>query len=253
MEGRRGPSIDVLLGVGEGLGESGRCVAEADDRPRWEGLTTRDVRVDGDRARIGIGLEPRGVGVVGELASELMTAVLEEVRMEWPRGMGVGVSGGLGRSSLGRVGVVKVSDNALFVKRREGEDGDDGIAGGLDLVARCREEILEFESACPFIRLSRLGIKGAGALTSLFCGCKLALLDLSREGDTRAALKLEEEAGTADCDFGEGNAWDERCRAGDDIDPWRKEGVMKLDKPALRTLSCLSGLGASLSAGGAGG
>jgi hypothetical protein len=47
----------------------------------------------------------------------------------------------------------------------------------------------------------------------------------------------EEDAGTADCDFGEGMAWDDKCNAGVDIVACRNEGVTKLVRPPDRTLS----------------
>lgn len=54
----------------------------------------------------------------------------------------------------------------------------------------------------------------------------LDLRGLSRVGETSASLLEEEEAGIADRDFGEGIGCEERCRAGDDIDPCLRDGVM---------------------------
>lgn len=57
-----------------------------------------------------------------------------------------------------------------------------------------------------------------------------------RAGETRAGLVDEDEAGIAGCDLGDGRACEERWRAGDDTDPWRSDGVIKLVNPARRTL-----------------
>jgi hypothetical protein len=50
-------------------------------------------------------------------------------------------------------------------------------------------------------------------------GCKLECLVRSRVGVTRTSLLDEDEAGMAGRDLGEGNACDERCREGEDIEP----------------------------------
>jgi hypothetical protein len=68
-DGLRASSIEgrLAFGVGEGLLDSGRCDAEAETMPRVDvGLTTR-VRVEGERALIG--LMPLRVGVTAVLSS----------------------------------------------------------------------------------------------------------------------------------------------------------------------------------------
>jgi hypothetical protein len=40
----------------------------------------------------------------------------------------------------------------------------------------------------------------------------------------------------ANCDEGDDISWDERWRAGEDMDAWRRDGVAKLVNPAWRDL-----------------
>lgn len=54
-------------------------------------------------------------------------------------------------------------------------------------------------------------------------------------GVTSASTAEDDDAGTIDCDFGDGNAWEDKCKAGDDLDAWRIDGVIKLVKPACLT------------------
>lgn len=49
----------------------------------------------------------------------------------------------------------------------------------------------------------------------------------------------DDDALTAGCDVGDGSAWEDRCNAGDDIDAWRIDGVMKLVCPPTRSLPLL--------------
>lgn len=110
-DGRRWMSIEGRRAVGEGLARlRGRWEVELDDKPRCVGVTTRVVRGVGERVRMG--LDPRGLlEPVSELLSgrwpELAAAFLEEVRAGWllDFDLGVGLSGGLGRSRFLRVGV----------------------------------------------------------------------------------------------------------------------------------------------------
>lgn len=180
--GRREASREVLRAPDVGVDcERGRCDVDEDDRPRWDGVTTR-VRVDGDRGRIG--LEARDElsgGLVRGRCPEL-AAALEECRASWPRdpeGVGVvGVSGGLGSSLVGRAGVPLL---------------DEGILMGWDFVARCRDGSLETIGTWPLLR-SRFGVNGMGVLTSLCAGCRLGRLVRSRVGETRTSLVEEEDA-----------------------------------------------------------
>ena len=89
---------------------------------------------------------------------------------------------------------------------------------GVDLVERCR-----------------VGVGGApdGG------GCRLTLRALGRVGDARTSAFDELDARAAGWDLGDGRAWDERCKAGDDMDAWRSDGVMKLVLPAfVASLRC---------------
>lgn len=52
------------------------------------------------------------------------------------------------------------------------------------------------------------------------------LRDLSRAGETKASLVDEEEAGIAGRDFGEGNACEDRCKAGEDMEANLRDGVV---------------------------
>lgn len=52
-----------------------------------------------------------------------------------------------------------------------------------------------------------------------------------RDGETWVGM-----AGIAGWDLGDGRGCEERGRAGDDMDPWRSDGVTKLANPARRTL-----------------
>lgn len=45
-------------------------------------------------------------------------------------------------------------------------------------------------------------------------------------GEMRTSVLEEEEPGIADCDFGEGRAWDDVCKARDDIDACGNDGVI---------------------------
>jgi hypothetical protein len=54
-------------------------------------------------------------------------------------------------------------------------------------------------------------------------------------GVTNVSGPEDDDAGTPDCDFGDGNACEDKCKAGDDLDAWRIDGVMKLVKPACLT------------------
>ena len=47
-----------------------------------------------------------------------------------------------------------------------------------------------------------------------------------REGETKASVVDEDEAGIADRDLGEGSACDERCKAGEDMEASLREGVV---------------------------
>lgn len=108
------------------------------------------------------------------------------------------MSGGLGGRSDQRAGGVSCPSRACKVA----VEAEAGIFTGWDFDDRCRGSPLETGR-----------------------GCRLDRFDLSRVGDTRATLLLEEEAGMEGRDLGEGRAWDERCRAGEDIEPLRKEGA----------------------------
>lgn len=140
-----------------------------------------------DRVRTGTGLPPRErIGDEGE------SSYLE------PEG-GVGVSGGLGGRSeywLERSPYVGACNVAV-----EADAG--GILTGCDLVGRCRVSAWADDAG----------------------GCRLDRLDLSRVGETRAALELEEEIGMEGLDFGDGKACDDKCNAGEDMEPIRREGV----------------------------
>lgn len=50
-----------------------------------------------------------------------------------------------------------------------------------------------------------------------------------------------DDALTADCDVGDGSAWEERWSAGDDMEAKRMDGVMKLVCPATRLDSSWTG------------
>lgn len=58
-----------------------------------------------------------------------------------------------------------------------------------------------------------------------------------RAGVASASAPEDDDAGTTDCDLGDGNAWEDKCKAGDDLDAWRIDGVTKLVKPACLTFS----------------
>lgn len=90
--------------------------------------------------------------------------------------------------------------------------------------------------ACPLPR----GAKGVGELISRFEGCKVWRRERSRVGVASASLFDDEETGMDGRDFGEGNAWEDRCNEGDDIEPCRIDGATKGVKPAARTLSTRS-------------
>lgn len=45
-------------------------------------------------------------------------------------------------------------------------------------------------------------------------------------GETKASLVEDDDAGMADWDFGDGNACDARCNAGDDIEASLRDGVV---------------------------
>lgn len=72
-----------------------------------------------------------------------------------------------------------------------------------------------------------------GLLISLAGGCRRldlrVLFILSLGGETRIDVVDEDDTGTADCDFGEGMAWDDKCKAGEDIVACRNDGVTKLE------------------------
>ncbi len=61
-----------------------------------------------------------------------------------------------------------------------------------------------------------------------------------RDGETWVGLVDDDEAGITSWDLGDGRACEERWRAGDDMDPWRSDGVTKLANPARRTLWVVS-------------
>jgi len=62
-----------------------------------------------------------------------------------------------------------------------------------------------------------------------------------RAGVTGASVPEDDDAGTTDCDLGDGNnACGDKCKAGDDLDAWRIDGVIKLVKPACLTFSLAS-------------
>jgi hypothetical protein len=204
------------MGIGEV--ERGRCDADAEDRPR-RGVTTR--RFEGERGRMG--LVPRGVvGVRGGLSGAW--AALDDERI-WPRepDIGVGVSGGLGGRS--RVDLEGVWGE---LATRVGAVGPETMAlRGLDCVARCRD-------------IRSLAGVGGRSLRFLCSGWRLGRLVLSRNGDTSASLVDDDEAGIADCDFGDGSACEYRCRAGDDMEPCRRVGATKR---AVLSSAGLGGMG----------
>jgi hypothetical protein len=115
--------------------------------------------------------------------------------------------------------------------RREGEGHE----------PRGRHFLDVFDSfVCPMTILSfRLADKGMGILISFEGGCwKLDLRVLSFGGETRTEVVDEDDAGTAGCNFGEGMAWDDKCKAGEDVEACRNEGGMKPVKSTL-ALSCI--------------
>ena len=77
-----------------------------------------------------------------------------------------------------------------------------------------------------------LGVAGASDELCLETGTLISgnwrwtFLVLCRVGEMRASVLEEEEPGIADCDFGDGRAWDDVCKAGDDIDACRNDGVI---------------------------
>jgi hypothetical protein len=93
----------------------------------------------------------------------------------------------------------------------EGVDGDGGIFGdgwrdNIELAGASGELCLE-----------------TGTLIS--GDWRWTFLVLCRVGEMRASVLEEEEPGIADCDFGDGRAWDDVCKAGDDSDACRNDGV----------------------------
>lgn len=64
-----------------------------------------------------------------------------------------------------------------------------------------------------------------------------------RAGVISASAPEDDDAGTTDCDFGDGNACEDKCKAGDDLDARRIDGVIKLVKPACLTFSSVSTTG----------
>lgn len=90
-----------------------------------------------------------------------------------------------------------------------------------------------------FVALWRVGELEGGLLesgdglgVSLEVGWRLTRRDRARVGETRWSVLDADDALTAGCDVGDGKACDERCRAGDDIEASRIDGVMKLVFPA---------------------
>lgn len=53
-----------------------------------------------------------------------------------------------------------------------------------------------------------------------------ACRDLARDGVTRLSLVDDDEAGMAGRDLGDGNACEDRCKAGEDMEAILREGVV---------------------------
>lgn len=81
----------------------------------------------------------------------------------------------------------------------------------------------------------------AGSLEAECCAgvliCKLGFVERWRVGATRPSVLLDDERATEGWDFGEGSAWDDKWRAGEDIEARRIDGVMKLVTPATLSFS----------------
>lgn len=192
-------------GVGEGdEGVKGRWDVEAEVRPPTEGVTIRTLS-DGDLERIG--LEACRVG--GTIVEDL-----DECLASWA--FGVGVSGGVDTSLRVVVGVIgsrRRSRGECCNERVDGDGGkpfDDrwwGNEGSLAIGA--------LDELC-------LDTNWTGPLISV----DWVFLVLCRVGVMRTSAVEEEEPGTADCDFGDGRACDDVCKAGVDIDARRKDGVI---------------------------
>jgi hypothetical protein len=223
-------SIEGFLGVGDGftrLGVKGSWDVDEELKPRRFGVDGPPIRLEGGWT----GVDARGVGELGGLWSgrcPLLEAAIRfvEAELSWwrERGIGVGVSGGLGGTCERFVGVSGEGKTARFVKGRDVEEVLVFKGGGLGLV---RDEAFGVALTLPRDG-SRVGIRGIGPLISFVVGWAFGGRD--RDGETSAELEDDDEAGTADRDFGDGKAWEDKCNAGEDIVAWRMEGDKKFTK-----------------------
>jgi hypothetical protein len=224
-------SIEGFLGVGDGLtrlGVKGSWDVDEELKPRRFGVDGPPIRLEEGWT----GVDARGVGELGGLWSgrcPLLEAAIRfvEAELSWwrERGIGVGVSGGLGGTCERLGGVCGERQAVRFVKGRDAEEVLVFKGGGFGLV---REEA-SFGIALTLPRDgSRLDMRGLGPLISFVVGWALGGRD--RGGETSAELGDDDETGTADRDFGLGKAWEDKCNAGEDIVAWRMEGDKKLTK-----------------------
>lgn len=98
--------------------------------------------------------------------------------------------------------------------------GDDGTVSRIAVDDGCVGDM----ATVPLLRVregSRLGASGTGELISFaltVAGCRLVRRDRSFPGDTKAVRGVDEDAAMAGWELGEGNAWEDRCKAGEDIE-----------------------------------
>jgi hypothetical protein len=167
-----------------------------------------------------MGLLPVGINRTGELIGKGVW-LRDPLRVKpTPEPDGMAVSGGLVMFLLVVAGWPDSDVLGEELSAKLVAEVEEGIFMGWDCVARC------------FIAdLIRGGDKGSWMDVDGFFGggCILSRLGFCAEGGEA----------TADCCWGEAGVWEERCRAGEDMDAPRREGVMKLVKPATLSPSCL--------------
>lgn len=215
MRVRMGDGDSPLILIGDacrGLSDNGRHVSEArlDVSIERRGV---DGGVEVLNGRWDVDAEARALTEDGttrtRFVGDLERIGLEARRAEGTRAFGVGVSGGVDTSLSVLVGVIASRGHS---RSNEGVDGDGG----------------NFDDGWRDNKGS-LGLAGEPCLetgTLISGNWRWTFLVLCRVGEMRTSVLEEEEPGVADCDFGDGRAWDDVCKAGDDIDANRNDGVI---------------------------